>query len=200
MNGASLKYTGKEYCLYLDGVDDYLQIPTLPSSIDLASGFTIEFEVIWNKLLKSSRIIDLGNGENSDNFVISAYETSDQIYVATYQGVTTTHSSFTTSSVIKLNGTNYGSDKSVCETGDSDVTCSYHYSGKIFNNSTMIAGNASMPTHDGTSTMTGNSGNGYAKVILATPELLGIDDLTIISGEKLSLSSVKCVDNGSDTS
>lgn len=26
-----------------------------------------------------------------------------------------------------------------------------------------VAGNASMPTHDGTSTMTGNSGNGYAK-------------------------------------
>jgi hypothetical protein len=28
----------------------------------------------------------------------------------------------------------------------------------------MIAGNASMPTHDGTSTMTGNDGNGYAKI------------------------------------
>lgn len=27
-----------------------------------------------------------------------------------------------------------------------------------------IAGNTSMPTHDGTSTMTGNSGNGYAKI------------------------------------
>ncbi len=29
-----------------------------------------------------------------------------------------------------------------------------------------IAGNASMPTHDGASTMTGNSGNGYAKITL----------------------------------
>lgn len=31
-------------------------------------------------------------------------------------------------------------------------------------NGTTIAGNASMPTHDGTSTMTGNTGNGYAKI------------------------------------
>ncbi len=31
-------------------------------------------------------------------------------------------------------------------------------------NASMIAGNASMPTHDGTSTMTGNSGTGYAKI------------------------------------
>jgi hypothetical protein len=46
----------------------------------------------------------------------------------------------------------------------SDITCSYHYSGKVFTNTEMIAGNASMPTHDGTSTMTGNSGNGYAKI------------------------------------
>ena len=28
----------------------------------------------------------------------------------------------------------------------------------------MIAGNASMPTHGGQGTMTGNSGNGYAKI------------------------------------
>lgn len=27
-----------------------------------------------------------------------------------------------------------------------------------------IAGNASIPTHDGTSTMTGNTGNGYVKI------------------------------------
>jgi prepilin-type N-terminal cleavage/methylation domain-containing protein len=40
-----------------------------------------------------------------------------------------------------------------------------HYSGKSFTNSSMIAGNASMPTHDGTSTMIGNVGNGYAKIV-----------------------------------
>lgn len=39
-----------------------------------------------------------------------------------------------------------------------------HYSGYVFVNSQMIAGNKTMPTHDGTSTMTGNAGNGYAKI------------------------------------
>ena len=39
-----------------------------------------------------------------------------------------------------------------------------HYSGKVFNNAQMIAGNASMPNHDGSGNMTGNSGNGYAKI------------------------------------
>ena len=39
-----------------------------------------------------------------------------------------------------------------------------HYSGYVFTNTKMIIGNASMPTYDGTSTMTGNAGNGYAKI------------------------------------
>ena len=46
----------------------------------------------------------------------------------------------------------------------SKIEDSYHYSGKIFENATMIDGNTSMPTHDGQGTMTGNSGNGYAKI------------------------------------
>lgn len=41
-----------------------------------------------------------------------------------------------------------------------------HYSGKLFVNGQMIAGNQSMPTHVGTGTMTGNSGHGYAKIQL----------------------------------
>ena len=43
---------------------------------------------------------------------------------------------------------------------------SKHYSGKVFYNGMMIAGDASMPTHAGSSTMTGNEGNGYAKISL----------------------------------
>ena len=45
-----------------------------------------------------------------------------------------------------------------------DITCSYHYSGYKFINTKMIAGNSVMPTTSGTGTMTGNAGNGYAKV------------------------------------
>ena len=41
-----------------------------------------------------------------------------------------------------------------------------HYSGYVFTSTSMIGGNSSMPTHDGTGTMTGNSGNGYAKITL----------------------------------
>ena len=52
-----------------------------------------------------------------------------------------------------------------------------HYSMKVFTNTVMIDGNGfswtnekgnqtGMPTHDGTSTMTGNAGNGYAKITL----------------------------------
>lgn len=43
---------------------------------------------------------------------------------------------------------------------------SIHYSGYKFKNAVMYAGNEEMPTHDGTSTMIGNSGNGYAKISL----------------------------------
>lgn len=43
---------------------------------------------------------------------------------------------------------------------------SIHYSGYTFDNPIMYAGNESMPTYDGTSTMIGNSGNGHAKISL----------------------------------
>lgn len=39
-----------------------------------------------------------------------------------------------------------------------------HYSGIIFNNASMKSGSEEMPTHDGQSTMIGNSGDGYAKI------------------------------------
>lgn len=55
--------------------------------------------------------------------------------------------------------------KTGCDNGTTDINCSYHYSGKKFTNTILLAGTeTSIPTHDGTSTMTGNSGNGYAKI------------------------------------
>ena len=41
---------------------------------------------------------------------------------------------------------------------------SIHYSGLSFTDSEMIAGNSEMPTHDESGVMTGNDGNGYAKI------------------------------------
>ena len=54
--------------------------------------------------------------------------------------------------------------KSGCADGTTDVQCSYHYSGMKFTNTKMKAGNEEMPSHDGTTTMIGNTGDGYARV------------------------------------
>ena len=58
------------------------------------------------------------------------------------------------------------SNGSTCsiESALQDSKCSEHYSGKVFSNTVMKAGNEEMPTFDGSSTMTGNSGNGYVKI------------------------------------
>ena len=53
--------------------------------------------------------------------------------------------------------------KDGCSDGTSDITCSYHYSGKIFTKPTMIAGDKSMKSPSGT-IETGHSGNGYARI------------------------------------
>ena len=60
--------------------------------------------------------------------------------------------------------------KAGCSNGTSNQACSYHYSGKKFTNTKMIAGNKSMPTHNGKSNMVGNSGNGYAKITLISQQ------------------------------
>lgn len=69
-----------------------------------------------------------------------------------------------------------GTNNAACDDGTTDITCSYHYSGYKFTNTVMIDGQGykwttergsevvGMPTHDGIGTMTGNSGNGYAKI------------------------------------
>ena len=69
------------------------------------------------------------------------------------------------------------SPKAGCSEGTTNISCSYHYSGKIFTNTSMIDGNGhkwttsvgaqtGMPTRVGDTTMTGNSGDGYAKITL----------------------------------
>ena len=69
------------------------------------------------------------------------------------------------------------SPKSGCTEGTSDNNCSLSPYGIIFTNTKMIDGNGydwtnkrgsqiGMPTHDGASTMIGNTGNGYAKITL----------------------------------
>jgi hypothetical protein len=45
-------------------------------------------------------------------------------------------------------------------------TTSIHSSGISFTNGQMISGENKMPTHDGRDTMTGNTGNGYVRIVL----------------------------------
>ena len=193
-NGASLQNDGKEYALVLDGTDDYLQVPTLPSSIDFAGGFTIEFEAVWTALNSWSRVMDFGNGSGSDNILIATSETTANLTAHVYNGATA--SEVYASGWIILTGTNRASNNSVCQDGTTDITCSYHYSGKRFINATMIAGNASMPNLAGTSNITGNSGNGVAKVTPVVPTIK-VSDKVINSGENLTKNDITCQNNGS---
>ena len=73
------------------------------------------------------------------------------------------------------------SNSSTCQDGTTDITCSYHYSNIIFKNTIMVDGNGynwttvkgkqtQMPSHDGTTTIVGNSGNGYARITLISTD------------------------------
>lgn len=56
------------------------------------------------------------------------------------------------------------SDNSPKVTAYSKIEDSFHYSGKKFTNTIMIAGNASMPSPLSDSNMVGNNGNGFARI------------------------------------
>jgi hypothetical protein len=49
-------------------------------------------------------------------------------------------------------------------TPNATIVDAYEVTNHVFTTGTTIAGNQSIPTHDGTSTMTGNTGDGYAKI------------------------------------
>jgi len=55
--------------------------------------------------------------------------------------------------------------KSGCTNGTTNTACSHHYSEKIFTDTTMLAGSASMPSPAGGFT-TGRTGHGYARITL----------------------------------
>lgn len=54
-----------------------------------------------------------------------------------------------------------------------DVVCSQHYSNKVFSNTEMKAGNETMPNPRAAGDVTGNPGNGYAKVTLLSVDSTG---------------------------
>lgn len=79
--------------------------------------------------------------------------------------------STTISGAVGGSGSSFISGHSGCNAIKSDGTpsgTSTHYSNKVFTNTAMIAGNASMPNPRGTSNIIGNSGNGYARITLVS--------------------------------
>jgi len=56
--------------------------------------------------------------------------------------------------------------KSGCSNGTTDISCSYHYSNKIFTNTIMKTGGDTIQTPDLNSQQRGNEGNGYARITL----------------------------------
>ena len=82
-------------------------------------------------------------------------------------------------------GSSYISGHAGCNSIDANATSgsithsgsANHYSGKVFTNTKMVDGNGynwtnvkgeltKMPNHDGTGTLVGNTGNGYARIYL----------------------------------
>jgi len=54
----------------------------------------------------------------------------------------------------------------ICQNNTDDVECSKHYSGKVFSNTTMIAGNETMPDYKTNNSVVGNTGLGHARITL----------------------------------
>ena len=80
-------------------------------------------------------------------------------YISGYTGCIAIKSEDDTSPRLDENG-------NTCADGTTDELCSKHYSGYVFTDTIMKSGTEEIPSHDGLSMTTGNSGNGYAKITL----------------------------------
>ncbi len=78
---------------------------------------------------------------------------------------------------------------------------SIHYSGYYFTDAVMKSGDETMPTHNGSSTMTGNSGNGYARIILnsSSSKEVSSTDPTIIEAQDRKTITLKNINTNNLT-
>jgi hypothetical protein len=67
-----------------DGIDDYAEFPAM--TMDFSQGLTISAWVFYNSMNKWSRIVDLGNGANSDNIVFANRSTSNDLIISIRRG------------------------------------------------------------------------------------------------------------------
>ena len=96
-----------------------------------------------------------GGGGHTSNSVDSGAGGSS--YISGYTGSVAIASSSVTTPKTDLSG-------ALCANGTTDITCSYHYSEKIFTNPIMLSGKDLMPSKTGTGYTYGNTGSGYAKI------------------------------------
>lgn len=96
-------------------------------------------------------------GNNSTGGGSGYYGGSSSGHIASAGGGSSFISGYTGCNAISENSTK----NNIIHTGQS-----IHYSGYYFTGAVMKSGDETMPTHNGSSTMTGNSGNGYARIIL----------------------------------
>ena len=89
--GGKIVTIDNQKAVELDGIDDYIQLPVLPKTIDFASGYTLEVTMKWKKLGSFARIIDFGDGAGVDNLVIASWGTNKTLYIAQYNGSTNVH-------------------------------------------------------------------------------------------------------------
>ncbi len=80
-NGAQIKNDGTEDALYLDGIDDYLQIPSLPNTINLENGFTISLEVSFDSTNHSTQLLNLESENQQDKIAIGSEANSQTITI-----------------------------------------------------------------------------------------------------------------------
>lgn len=71
-----------------DGINDYIELETLPASINWTDGITLEYEVIYNAFNHWSRILDVSNGARSDNIIIANYSTTHNPIYHMFNGST----------------------------------------------------------------------------------------------------------------
>ena len=91
MNGAKVVTIGGQKAIELDGVDDYIEVPTLPADIGLTNGYTVEVSMQWKTLGSYARIMDFGNGAASNNLIIANWGTYSTPYVIYYNGASGSH-------------------------------------------------------------------------------------------------------------
>lgn len=85
LRSATAPVRGPVQALIFDGIDDHVTIPAM--NVDFSKGLTIEAWVYFDKFQSFGRIIDFGNGEQSDNIIFYTNVTNPNLTLGIFLGV-----------------------------------------------------------------------------------------------------------------